>query len=333
MENIKVSVIIPVYNVEEFLKTCLDNVCNQTLRDIEIICVDDGSTDKSLEILEEYKVKDSRIIILTQENQGAGKARNYAMQNAQGQYIAFMDADDLYPALDVLEKMYKNAEEHKVNICGGGIDQLKDSVIINAKDRTEYHFFNKDGVVQFKDFQWDYGYYRFIFSRDLLINNNIAFPDYLRYQDPPFLLNAMIAAGEFYAMTESTYCYRFGHKKINWTTRRVNDLAKGIRDNYFKSIEKGLFELSGVCINRINKDYHKVFLTSLMDGNKELMEILIQINNNNCKSLLLPISRLMEKASEQQKKLNKIKKSKSYKFSKRCEKIYQKIGRGSTEGK
>ena len=92
----KVSVIIPVYNVEDYLRQCLDSVINQTLKDIEIICVDDGSTDKSLEILHEYEKKDSRITVLTQKNQYAGVARNVGMSVATGKYFVFLDSDDFF---------------------------------------------------------------------------------------------------------------------------------------------------------------------------------------------------------------------------------------------
>ena len=86
----KVSVIIPVYNVEKYLRECLDSVINQTLSDIEIICINDGSTDNSLEILKEYAENDSRIKIITQENQGQGVARNNAIEAAQGEYLVFV---------------------------------------------------------------------------------------------------------------------------------------------------------------------------------------------------------------------------------------------------
>lgn len=90
----KVSVIIPVYNVEEYLRECLDSVVNQTLKEIEIICVDDGSTDNSLEILKEYAKKDNRISVLTQENLHAGVARNAGLAVAKGEYVHFLDSDD-----------------------------------------------------------------------------------------------------------------------------------------------------------------------------------------------------------------------------------------------
>lgn len=91
---VKVSVIIPVYNVEPYLKQCMDSVVGQTLKDIEIICVDDGSTDNSLDILREYAAEDSRIQIIEQKNAGAGAARNNGMRYATGKYLSFLDSDD-----------------------------------------------------------------------------------------------------------------------------------------------------------------------------------------------------------------------------------------------
>lgn len=93
--NFKVSVIIPVYNVEPYLSSCLDSVCHQTLRDIEIICINDGSTDRSLDILQSYAERDSRIQVYSQENRGPGKARNAGIYRAHGEYIQFVDSDDM----------------------------------------------------------------------------------------------------------------------------------------------------------------------------------------------------------------------------------------------
>ena len=93
---IKVSVIMPVYNAEKYLKETMDCLIHQTLHDIEIICVDDGSTDQSLQILNDYKSKDERIIVLHQENAGAGAARNAGLLYAKGEYLSVLDADDVY---------------------------------------------------------------------------------------------------------------------------------------------------------------------------------------------------------------------------------------------
>ena len=110
----KISVVIPVYNIEDYLSECLDSIVNQSLEDIEIICVNDGSTDGSLDILKEYESKDSRVKIISQENKGIGNARNTALEYAKGEYVYFIDGDDTLE-LDALERLYdlnieKNAD-------------------------------------------------------------------------------------------------------------------------------------------------------------------------------------------------------------------------------
>ena len=90
----KVSIIIPVYNVEKYLKKCLNCIVNQTLTDFEVICINDGSTDNSLEILNEYAKNDKRFIVISQENQGQGVARNRCLELVKGEYIQFIDPDD-----------------------------------------------------------------------------------------------------------------------------------------------------------------------------------------------------------------------------------------------
>lgn len=111
----KVSVIIPVYNVEPYLRECLDSVIHQTLRDIEIICIDDCSTDRSVEILEEYAQKDERIVILrNKQNSGLSVTRNRGIEIARGEYIQFVDSDD-YMVSDALERLYGIAKANRLD--------------------------------------------------------------------------------------------------------------------------------------------------------------------------------------------------------------------------
>lgn len=114
--DVKVSVIIAVYNAQEFLRECLDSVISQTLKEIEIICVDDGSSDESFKILEEYAAKDSRVIPVHQENQGAGAARNNGLSKAKGEYLSFLDADDIFEP-DMLMAAYEKAHAKDADIC------------------------------------------------------------------------------------------------------------------------------------------------------------------------------------------------------------------------
>lgn len=123
---IKVSVIVPVYNGEKHLNECLDSIAGQTLTDIEIICVDDGSTDSSYEILKSYSEKDPRFQIYRQENKYAGAARNLGKSHATGEYLVFWDSDDFFN-LDALEKLYNQAKSVDADVCVCGGNQFLES--------------------------------------------------------------------------------------------------------------------------------------------------------------------------------------------------------------
>lgn len=118
----KVSVIIPVYNGEAYLDMCMKSVTGQTLKEIEIICVNDGSTDRTQEILESYAEKDARVQVLMQPNGGAGAARNAGLKIAKGEYLSILDGDDFFEP-DMLEKAYKKAKESKAELLVFGSDQ------------------------------------------------------------------------------------------------------------------------------------------------------------------------------------------------------------------
>lgn len=133
MNNIKVSVIIPVYNTEKYLRDCLESVINQTLKDIEIICVNDGSTDNSLNILKEYEKKDSRIQITNSKCHCSGGARNKGLERAKGEYVGFVDADDWIDA-DYYEKLYKLAKDSDADITAtSGVNIVKNNKIQYVK--------------------------------------------------------------------------------------------------------------------------------------------------------------------------------------------------------
>ena len=168
---IKVSVIVPVYNSSKYLKQCLDSILNQSLREIEIICVDDGSTDDSLKILEEYQKKDNRISIFTQKNSGAAVARNKGLDIAKGDYIAFMDPDDYYPDGDVLFSIYEKVCDNNALIAGGSLALDRNESDYKPKYETkDERFFDNDGFIKFYDYQYDFYYQRFIYKKELIDN-------------------------------------------------------------------------------------------------------------------------------------------------------------------
>ena len=141
-----ISVIIPIFNSDKYLSSCLNSVINQTLKNIEIICIDDGSTDQSLKIVENYSNFDERIIIISQKNEGSGIARNKGIKKSKGKYIAFMDSDDLYPNEFTLELLLTKAIENKAIICGGGLKNIK-----HKNNRTKIYesklHFQKEGMI------------------------------------------------------------------------------------------------------------------------------------------------------------------------------------------
>ena len=135
MKNIeeKISVILPVYNVEKYLRKCLDSLVDQTYRNIEILCVDDGSTDSSRKILDEYADKDNRVRILTQKNSGQGAARNYGMDEVAGTYIIFVDSDD-WCDLEMCEKLIYTIQTFQVDfvMCGATVyDEMENRYFSN----------------------------------------------------------------------------------------------------------------------------------------------------------------------------------------------------------
>ena len=156
---VKVSVIVPVYNNEEYLDKCLSSLIGQSLEDIEIICVNDGSVDSSLDILNNYKQKDNRIVVLSQENQGAGASRNNGIDIANGEYISFVDADDWLEE-NALKKLYENAVRNNSEIVlFNSVErwpdsQTKERIYIPPDDETDY-----DNLV------FDYNY-----SKNLVMN-------------------------------------------------------------------------------------------------------------------------------------------------------------------
>ena len=275
---LKVSVIIPVYNVEKYLAQCLDSVLSQTLRDIEVICIDDGSTDNSLKILQKYAAKDKRVTVLQQKNKGAGPARNAGMKIAKGEFIAFMDSDDLYPSDKTLENMYKTAVKHKVSICGGSLYYLKNGELV--KDPSEFevgYTFAADGMIEYKDYQFDYGYSRFIYKRTFLQENQLYFPDYLRGEDPPFFIKAMALAERFYALQEATYVYRVLYKKVEWTERKSLSVLQSMIACLKLAKEYNYDKMKEAFKRRANSYYFQNFVNPFIDSNK-IMDALFEIN-------------------------------------------------------
>lgn len=209
----KVSVIIPVYNTEKYLRKCLDSVCNQTLSDIEIICVNDCSTDNSFEILKEYALKDDRIKLIDfKENKGAAVARNTGIDEAKGEYIGFVDSDDFID-LDFYEKLYNKAIET-------GADVTKSNLIFenfcNEDNNKEYHNLQE---VRINKLNLNHIPTTLI-KKSFLINNKIAFPEILKNaEDSVFEVMVGAKANKIEIVGSVFYHYNYNNLSLNNSTK------------------------------------------------------------------------------------------------------------------
>lgn len=138
----KVSVILPIYNVQNYLRECLDSVIHQTLKDIEIICVNDGSTDTSLDIIREYEKKDNRIVVITGPNGGYGKAMNKGLDRAAGEYIGIVEPDD-YVCPEMFEELYQTASKHSLDFVKA--DFYRFTRDASRKEELIYEHIDKTG--------------------------------------------------------------------------------------------------------------------------------------------------------------------------------------------
>lgn len=153
MEKTKVSVIIPVYNIEKYIKRCLDSVLNQTYSNLEVICVNDGSTDNSLEILKEYGRKDDRIKVFSKENKGVSAARNLGIKEVTGEYITFIDGDD-FVELNMIEDMVNIMKENSADIvkCAYVKDYIYKQIPYNLKLGKEISIYENESMPDLYDF-------------------------------------------------------------------------------------------------------------------------------------------------------------------------------------
>lgn len=265
----KISVIIPVYNQERFIGEALNSLLEQTLREWEAVCIDDGSTDASLSILNEYAASDKRIRVFHQENQGVSYTRNRGIELANGEFLFFLDPDDWIKDKDSLQSLYNTAIDNKAVICGGCIElyderktlirQEKDGVLTIAP-------FTENKMMSYSAYQFHYGWTRFIYNREFIIKNQLKIPSYTCYEDPVFFVKAMEKAGEFYSLAKTVYCYRKGHHSNQLSFRNVVDATNGMldilaisaRNNYKKLqtvIEADVLELAPHLVTYLDKDH------------------------------------------------------------------------------
>ena len=214
----KVSVILPVYNVGKYLRQSLDSLINQTLKDIEIICVNDGSIDDSYDILEEYKEKDSRIKVIHKENKGTGAARNDGLRLATGECIGFVDPDD-WVKPNMFERLYQEIKEKDLDIVMCMPDGYDEKNAVNAPfpyfvDANFEHIID-DRIFNWRDlspFQYPMCVWNKLYTKKLFDDNNIDFAEGLDFEDHKVIFGTLLTAEKMYFIREKLYVYRFNRE-------------------------------------------------------------------------------------------------------------------------
>ena len=270
----KISVIIPIFDVEKYLRKCLDSVCNQTLKDIEIICVNDCSPDNSLEILKEYKSSDNRIKIIDfKENKGVAIARNTALAQAKGEYIGFVDPDD-WIDLDFYEKLYNKAKEYNSDLVIGNIFTNR-----NGQDIQMPYVLSKfkENKVNFNGLFW-----LALYKKKMLIENCINFVDGLSYgEDRLFPILASYYSNNIKIIDDTYYHYYNRDDSLSYKLHLSN---KKIHDFIVSS------KMILKCVNGLNyneEQYNLIIephldtiLLTLLNSNIDIQNELIDLYFN-----------------------------------------------------
>lgn len=285
-KTICVSVIIPVYNSEKYLEQCLDSVLEQSLKEIEIIVVNDGSTDKSPQILDEYKKKDERLIVVHKQNEGVSVARNQAISIAKGKYISFVDSDDWLRA-DALEKLYAKAEKDKLEMLCLSAKTLYMNTG-NYYDEALYNFkyFPKDyepGIFSFnpqESLWWKItpAMAMTFYQRKFIKNNKLCFLKNYRYEDCLFFKQAFFKAKRI-AITREQLYFRRRHDESMVASKgkslmdymRINDIIyklaaeNGVSADELNAFISSTFSYIIVLFKQIDKKYRQEYFLMMKD--------------------------------------------------------------------
>lgn len=259
----EISIIIPVYNVENYLRQCLDSILNQTFQDFEIICVDDGSTDKSLEILEEYKKKDDRFVILRQNHLGAGAARNLGLKSAKGKYVQFLDSDDYFEK-DMLEELYKRAIKYnsdmvvcssrKVDEEGNIIESGNPNSPINMKVAILNKVFCGRDYKETIFSMFNVSPWNKLYLREMLISSELKFQNISSCNDVFFGHISKICANRIYV---------FNKELINYRSIRRGNISECRADCSHNIILAALEMKDYLVKNNLYSEYKKTWIQAI----------------------------------------------------------------------
>ena len=241
MKEVQVSVIVPVYNVEPYLEECLDSIINQTFNEIEIILINDGSTDRSGEIMERYALQDSRITVITQPHEGVSAAKNAGIRKASGKYILFVDSDDsIIP--DTMEVLYRKATETGADIVIGNAlichpDGSRSVFLLHDRDLNNGLLWTGESVfVKLVEQNTIPLAILFFMRRDIIIKNKLFFQKNIIHEDEIWNVKALLSAQKVIFIDFNYYFYRRREGSI------MNSDNKAFRVKSLLEVSKSLYE-------------------------------------------------------------------------------------------
>jgi glycosyltransferase involved in cell wall biosynthesis len=226
MNKPKVSIIVPVYNTESYLYRCLDSIINQTLGEIEIICINDCSSDNSLKILKEYESKDQRVKLIDfEQNQGVSVARNYGINDATGEYIGFVDSDD-YIDKNFYEVLYRLAKKESADIAKGSHKRIYNQGI--SRDISENEMINHN------KYNFYFCFWSAIYNKDIIISSDSKFvPRLIIGEDLTFLIQAVYNANKVVTTDGVFYNYTRRENSTDSTILSIKKIQSVISTRTF----------------------------------------------------------------------------------------------------
>ena len=258
MNNPVISVIVPVYNVEKYLSKCLESIINQTYQNLEIICVDDGSTDSSPKILEEYAKKDTRIKVVTRQNGGLSAARNTGLKNAAGEFISFVDSDDWIDS-ETYEKAIVHFSEDVDSVCWYAAVVCDEGVEGNFDGEKNWHrvkFSGKTTLDGDSFFKHTFTVWNKLYRRSIIEKYGINFPEGIIHEDFSFYTKYMALAPKTYFLNEYLYFYRkrknsIMHSVSGKKTNHLFDTLKNFELVYDFFEKNGLLDKNEVVLTKM----------------------------------------------------------------------------------
>lgn len=275
MAQPKISIIVPVYNTEKYLRRCVDSILAQTLREIEVILVDDGSGAACAALCDALAEKDARVKVIHKVNEGAGLSRNAGLAAASGDYVGFVDSDD-YIKPTMYEALYGAVVRHDADLAISGVCFVDGNTFSQTGDYEEKHYFEKDtvfegegmkqlllGVVgaqpkESEDSRYGVSVWKNIFKRSLLCENQIEFASERKVmsEDAIFMVDYVRYAKKAVGIPGAFYCYR----------RNETSISKSYRSDRLEKVLVFLAELEAHIKDGLSEEEYRIYLDRLVQG-------------------------------------------------------------------